>query len=474
MLIEPLKRHAVDRPDDLAFADTNLQLTWRQAAGMAGGLGAMLRQATQADTVAVALPASAAFAVAWYGVLAAGKTVVPINFLLGPEAIGHVLKDSGADVVLTAPPLSANFENIPGIKAIDLTQLDAGAAAPLPEGSAGPDDLATLLYTSGTSGQPKGVRLTHGNLATDAAACIEHAALVASHKFLGVVPLFHSTGLLATLLAPAQLGAPTHYLPRFSPVAMLQMIREYGISVTAGVPSMYGALLRLKEAAASDFEAMYLPLSGGEPLPGRIAAGFEQRFGKPLMEGYGLTETCGPVAVNMPHQTRPGSVGRTIPGCEVKIDPDGQILLRGPMVFSGYHNLPADTAGAFTDDGYFRTGDLGHVDDDGYLHVTGRIKDLIIVGGENIHPRPIEEALTSCPAITQAAVVGKKDESRGEVPVAFVVLAEGQTLDEAAVKEHLRGKNVPQFALPRQIVAVEQLPMTPTGKVLKRELAATL
>ncbi len=170
----------------------------------------------------------------------------------------------------------------------------------------------------------------------------------------------------------------------------------------------------------------------------------------------------------------PGSVGRTIPGCEVKIDPDGQILLRGPMVFSGYHNLPADTAGAFTDDGYFRTGDLGHVDDDGYLHVTGRIKDLIIVGGENIHPRPIEEALTSCPAITQAAVVGKKDESRGEVPVAFVVLAEGQTLDEAAVKEHLRGKNVPQFALPRQIVAVEQLPMTPTGKVLKRELAATL
>ena len=219
---------------------------------------------------------------------------------------------------------------------------------------------------------------------------------------------------------------------------------------------------------------MYLPLSGGEPLPGKVAGAFEQRFGQPIMEGYGLTETCGPVAVNMPHAARPGSVGRPIPGCDVRVADDGEIQLKGPMIFAGYHSRPDETADAFTADGYFRTGDLGHVDDDGFLFVTGRAKDLIIVGGENLHPRPLEEALAAHPSVAQAAVVGRADESRGEVPVAFVVAAEGQAVDADALKQHLRDRGVANWAVPREVRVVDELPMTPTGKVLKRELAQRL
>ncbi|MEM6313058.1 MAG: AMP-binding protein [Planctomycetota bacterium] len=479
MLLEPLLRHGKDRPEALAFRDANGDLSWGETAARVAVLGSMLRGATQQPTVGILLPAASAFPVAFYATLAAGKTAVPINFLLGEQAIGHIIADSGIDTIITAPPLKAQVEKLP-LNIIDLTEL---ASAPSPQAppaaphiTAEADDAA-LLYTSGTSGKPKGVRLTHGNIHHDVTACIEHAALAHNHTFLGIIPLFHSTGLLATMVAPTTLGATTIYQPRFSPVGTLGAIREHKISVMAAVPAMYGAILRLKDATPGDFASMYLPLSGGEPLPGRIRAGFKQRFDTDLMEGYGLTETCGPIAVNMPHQHRPGSVGRLIPAGEVRIaDPDdtgqGEVQLKGPMVFAGYHNLPDETANAFTDDGYFKTGDLGRVDEDGYLHITGRLKDLIIIGGENLHPRELEELLAAHPAIAQAAVVGKPDDTRGEVPVAFLVPAEGATVDAEIAKAHIRDTGLPNWKQPRAYHIVEELPMSPTGKVLKRELAS--
>jgi long-chain acyl-CoA synthetase len=369
------------------------------------------------------------------------------------------------------------------LKVIDLTALpQTPPFAITPKfPSPDPDDTAVLLYTSGTSGLPKGVMLTYNNLQSDVEAAIEHAQLQDRHKFLGIVPLFHSTGLLATLIAPIQLGASVVYIARFSPVATIQAIRQHKLSVLVAVPSMYGALLRLKDASPADFSHVYASLSGGEPLPSTIREAWQQRFGIPIFEGYGLTETIGPIAFNTPQNHRPGSVGRLIPGAEVKIVDDngnahdvrqeGEVWLKGPMIMKGYHNLPTETADVLTADGYFKSGDLGKVDTDGYLHITGRKKELIIVAGEKAVPREIEEVLMKHPAVALAAAVGKKDSSRGEVVVAFVTLKPGQTATADDIRTFAREQNLPNFKIPREIFIEEELPHSPTGKILKRVLA---
>ena len=244
---------------------------------------------------------------------------------------------------------------------------------------------------------------------------------------------------------------------------------------------MYGALARMKDARPEDFNRMYACLSGGEPLPGQIREGFKQRFGVRLMEGYGLTETIASISFNVPEAYEAGSVGRLIPGAEAKFVDDndvevpatqsGEILLRGPMIMKGYHHLPEETAAALTPDGYFRTGDLGRLDENGFLHITGRKKDVIIVAGEKVYPREIEEHLVLHPAVAEAAVVARPDESRGEAVVAFLVAKEGQTVTADAVRAFLRDRHVVNWKLPKDVHVVESLPRSPTGKVLKRELA---
>ncbi|MGN6726355.1 MAG: class I adenylate-forming enzyme family protein, partial [Tepidisphaeraceae bacterium] len=315
-------------------------------------------------------------------------------------------------------------------------------------------------------------------------ACIDHVKLTGDHRFLGIVPLFHSTGLLATMIAPITLGARVVYIGRFSPVATLKAIREHGISVLIGVPAMYGAVARLKDASAEDFSQMFACVSGGEPLPTQIREAFLHRFNTRIMEGYGLTETIGPVAFNTPVHYRAGSVGRLIPGAEVRFVDDndqtlthgetGEILLRGPMIMKGYHDLPAETATALTPDGFFRTGDLGHIDPDGFLFITGRKKDVIIIAGEKVYPREIEELLAAHPDLADVAIVGRKDESRGEAVVAFVVPREGETVTLESVRDFLRGRETVNWKIPKEVHVVSELPRSPTGKVLKRELVQKL
>jgi long-chain acyl-CoA synthetase len=370
------------------------------------------------------------------------------------------------------------------LKVIDLpTALKSLAGSPpappkLPSPKA--DDLAVLMYTSGTSALPKGVMLTYANLQSDVQAAIQHARLQGTHRFLGVLPLFHSTGMLATLLAPVQLGALVVYIARFSPVATLNAIREHQISIIAAVPSMYAAIVRLKDAKPEDFKSLYATISGGEPLPAAVQEAFQHKFGIPIYEGYGLTETIGPIAFNVPGAIEIGSVGRLIPGAEAKITDDngnavekgqtGEIWLRGPMVMKGYYNLPQATAEAITPDGFFKSGDLGHIDPGDYLHVTGRKKELIIVAGEKAVPREIEDVLMKHPAIADAAVVGKKDPMRGEVVVAFVILKEGQAATPDQLRDFCRTQNLAQWKCPREVTIVADLPRSPTGKVLKRVL----
>jgi long-chain acyl-CoA synthetase len=482
MLFEPLFAHAQQTPDEIAVIDDRGQYTYKQLAAAAAGLGLYLGMQTDKNTVGLLLPPSAGFVASFYGTLLSGKTVVPINYLLGEREIAHVIQDSGVDTVVTIPQLAARLENT-DLKVIDLTALpQTPPFAITPKFPAPhPDDTAVILYTSGTSGLPKGVMLTYNNLQSDVDAAIEHATLQDRHKFLGIVPLFHSTGLLATLLAPVQLGATVVYIARFSPVATIQAVRQHKLSVLVAVPSMYGALLRLKDASPEDFAHVYASLSGGEPLPSAIRDAWHQRFGIPIFEGYGLTETIGPIAFNTPQNNRPGSVGRLIPGATVKIvdengnphdvHSEGEVWLSGPMIMKGYHNLPTETADVLTADGYFKSGDLGKLDTDGYLHITGRKKELIIVAGEKAVPREIEEVLMRHPAVALAAAVGKKDPSRGEVVVAFVTLKPGQTATADEIRTFARDQNLANFKVPREIFIEEELPHSPTGKVLKRVLA---
>ena len=278
------------------------------------------------------------------------------------------------------------------------------------------------------------------------------------------MPLFHSTGFTGTLLAPMALGAPVQYLGRFSPVATLKAIKDDQCDIVIAVPTMYGAMLNLKSATREDFAQVFALICGGEPLPGALRDAFEEKFGVPLLQGYGLSETCGPIAVNAPHARRDGSVGQLLPGSKTRISTEGEIELGGPGVMRGYHELPDATRDALTDDGYFRTGDLGHVDDEGYLFITGRAKDMIIIGGEKLAPRELEEILAKHPSVADVAVVGKKDESRGEAAVAFVVAREGQTIEPVALKEFLKSRDVANWKMPKAIHRGRRIAAQPDGE----------
>jgi long-chain acyl-CoA synthetase len=286
------------------------------------------------------------------------------------------------------------------------------------------------------------------------------------------------------MLAPIQLGATVVYMARFSAVGALNAIKEHAVSLLFGVPSMFGAIYHLKNASADDFKSIYAIISGGEPLSATLREAFYQRFQTRLYEGYGLTETSPVVALNVPQSFRPGSVGKAVPGAIIQItdddgkalpiDQSGEIWLKGPMIMKGYNNLPEETAQALTPDGFFRTGDLGKIDPDGFLHITGRIKELIIVAGEKASPREIEDVILKHPAVKEAAVVGKKDPGRGEIVVAFVTAKENQIIKSDEVRDFCRTQGLVPWKCPREVYVLDELPHSPTGKVLKRVLSERL
>jgi long-chain acyl-CoA synthetase len=481
MLFESLFSNAAKEPDHLAVIDDHGKYTYQQVAAMAAGLGMYLSFRTEKPRVGLLLPPGIGFVASFYGTLLAGKTAVPINYLLGDREIGHIIKDSDIDTVLTVPFFIPRLKDMP-LNIIDLMQLPKEPPKIEPTfPNPSPDDVAVLLYTSGTSGLPKGVLLTYGNLQSDVDASIEYASLQHKHTFLGIIPLFHTFGLTAMLIAPIQLGSTVIYIARFSPVATLNALRDYKASIIFGTPSMFAAIARLKNATPEDFSHIYAIITGGEPLPQALRDAFKQRFDVTLLEGYGLTETSPVVSLNTPQKNRQGSVGGLVPGAEAKIADDngnalptgqiGEVWLKGPMIMKGYHNLPEETAAVLTPDRYFKTGDLGKLDEDGYLYITGRKKEMIIVAGEKAYPREIEDALLKHPHVLEAAVVGKKDPGRGEAVVAFIIPREGQTVQPDELRSFARDQGLAQWKVPKEVFVVEDLPRSPTGKVLKRELA---
>lgn len=442
-----------------------------------------LRQVSESQSVGVLLPTGSAFPIAALGAWMLGRTVVPLNYLLSKDELQYVVDDCETDVVVTAGPM-LDFMKDSAPRGKTLVRMDELNFKSVPDARwparVSSDALGVLLYTSGTSGKPKGVMLTHGNIEANIAQIAAHVQFGPTDVMLGVLPQFHSFGLTVLTLLPAVLGFRTVFTARFVPGKIMGLIRQHKPTVMIAIPSMYNALLHAKTAEPADFASFRYVVSGGEPLPAAVFQGFRDRFGVTLNEGYGLTETAPVSNWCRPHEWRAHSVGNALPWIEQRIvdvdsgralppGMDGEVRMRGPNVMRGYFKLPEETAKAFDQEGFFRTGDIGRLDDDGHLYITGRLKEMLIVGGENVFPREIEEVLNQHPSVKESGVVGKPDPMRGEQPVAFVELKEGQSLDEKSLlkwcREHLAGYKVPD-----EIRCVDALPRNATGKVMRREL----
>lgn len=464
-----------DRP---AVSDPLLALRYAELQALAAGLAQRITDATQRPHVAMMLPTSAAAAVAILAAWYAGKTIVPLNFLLPPEDLAFIIQDAEIDLVLTAPPLSEKLAALP-IRTIilDKSSLTPGRTAAPPASGA---DTAVIIYTSGTAGRPKGVCLSFFNLLHNARACGDYARIAPDSVFVSVLPQFHSFGFTAMTVTPLLRGAEGHYLPRFAPVQLIETLAARRANVFMAVASMYAALAQMKQVPKGGLPHLSLAISGGEPLSMRVHELFKQRTGVDILQGYGLTEASPVVSLNTPWAHRLGSVGRPLPGVSVEAVDDagrplphgqsGELVVRGHCVMQFYLRRPEETAATLRDGALF-TGDVGHVDADGYIHVTGRAKEMLIVGGENVFPREIEAVLEDHPAVAEAAVIGRPDELRGEAPVAFVLLHPDASATPAELREFAR-QRLPGYKAPREVRIANELPRGPTGKVLRRALRA--
>ncbi|HEY9378235.1 MAG TPA: long-chain fatty acid--CoA ligase [Jiangellaceae bacterium] len=458
-----------------------------QASALAAGV-LQDRGVKPGDRVAVMLPNLPAFAVIYYGILRAGGVVVPMNPLLKAREVAYYLGDSGAGLIFARNGVAdevgkgAQSTEVEVIGVDQATFADSLAEVSPADEVADRDteDTAVILYTSGTTGQPKGAELTHANLAQNVdvlRADLLH--LTSEDVIFGGLPLFHSFGQTCTLNAAVASGACLSLLPRFDPQQALQTLAEHRATIFAGVPTMYGALLAQPDRAAYDVSALRVCISGGSAMPVELLRGFEHEFGCKVLEGYGLSETSPVASFNHPDRERkPGSIGTPIRGVEMRVLDEhgrdvpqgevGEIVIRGHNVMKGYWQRPEETAVAIPD-GWFRSGDLGRVDEDGYYAIVDRKKDLIIRGGFNVYPREVEELLYEHPAVAEAAVIGISHPQLGEDVAAAVALKPGAAATPEELREHVK-RQVAPHKYPRTVWIVSELPKGPTGKILKRAI----
>ncbi len=437
------------------------------------------------------------FALAYMGILKAGAVVVPINLLLSAREVAFILNDAGVRGIFYHAAFSESFQAVRReVGALELSVCmgsspgaagEIGLAEVAASGEAAPAlaldptaNLAAILYTSGTTGRPKGAMLSHANLVANTNSIVRALCLgIERDRLLVVLPMFHAFAATVGMLTPMLHGLSFVPLPRFEPGLVCDAIEATGATIFLGVPSMYSVLLRQPGGRIAQWRSVRFAVSGGAAMPLELMRRFEERFGIPVLEGDGPTE-CSPVTcVNPPAGPRkPGSVGPAIPQVDIAILDDagsalprgeiGEICVRGPNVMQGYWKLPEATAATFVGD-WLRTGDLGYKDEDQYVFIVDRKKDMIIVNGMNVYPRVIEEILFQHPGLAEAAVVGEPDPLHGEVPVAYVVAAQGAALSAADIKAFCRGA-LGRHEVPRRVVICDALPKNAAGKVLKREL----
>jgi long-chain acyl-CoA synthetase len=487
-LVSSARNHA----DHIALRCDDLTYTFAEFDEAAARVATLLEREgiEPGDRVGLMLPNSAAFPLAYYGIMRRGAVAVPMNPLLKSREVEFYLSNTGAKALFASPAFAdAATGGAEAVGAKAWLVDDAGLAALIGDLPAQPSpverddtDTAVILHTSGTTGKPKGAQLTHGGLGRNAEICTRTLSEIGPDDVvMGCLPLFHVFGLTCGLNASARVGAMLTLIPRFDPHKALQVIERDGVTVFEGVPTMYAALLGVAaDFAPSVADSLRVCISGGAALPVQVLTDFEKTFGCAILEGYGLSETSPVACFNHPHAPRkPGSIGTPIEGVEMRIvdmsgqevaqGEPGEIQIRGHNVMKGYWNLPEATAAAITPDGWFSTGDIGKVDEDGYFSIVDRKKELIIRGGLNIYPREIEEVLYEHPAVAEAAVIGIPHDSLGEEIGAAVALKEGAHAEPDELRDFVK-ERVAAYKYPRRVWLVDALPKGPTGKILRREI----
>jgi long-chain acyl-CoA synthetase len=506
-----LENSARERPDHLAIIFNEMKFPYSAvnaaANQIANGLTAIGIQ--PGDKVAISCPNLPYFPLVYYGILKAGAVVVPLNVLLKPREIAYHLQDSDAKAyfcfegtdqlpmgqmgyagfqetescqhffLMTANP--AGPSPIDGVKTLGTFMYNQPPTFATVQTQA--DDTAVILYTSGTTGQPKGAELSHMNMIMNARLSDNMYEQIQDDVHLVVLPLFHSFGQTVQMNAGFYNGHTLSLLPRFDPDAVLGIMQRDNVTVFAGVPTMYWALLNHPGADKYDLgkiaSNLRLCASGGAAMPVEVMKAFEEKFNVTILEGYGLSETSPVASFNRADRVRkPGSIGLPVWGVDLKIFDEldsevapgelGEIVIRGHNVMKGYYKRPQATVDAFRK-GWFHTGDIGRIDEDGYIYIVDRVKDMVIRGGFNVYPREVEEVLMSHPAISLAAVIGVPNEKLGEEVKAFVVLKEGAELTEQELIVWSK-ENMADYKYPRMVEFRDTLPMNATGKILKIEL----
>ncbi|CAH0344415.1 fatty acid--CoA ligase family protein [Bacillus sp. CECT 9360] len=463
---------------------------------------------SKGDHVALLLGNSPHFIIGMYGALRAGATVIPVNPIYTPDEIGYILNNGDVKVVialdLLVPLLEKLNPMLPSVEHMVIceTQQEKGEAdisklsiypkmksftSMVATGDlsfTGPavdeEDTAVILYTSGTTGKPKGAMLTHKNLYSNANDVGDYLKITEDDRVVTTLPMFHVFCLTVVFNAPLMRGGTLIVVPKFSPQEIFRLVKKYEATVFAGVPTMYNFLQQFPDGNPEDFKSLRLSISGGASLPVALLKAFEQKFNVFVSEGYGLSEASPVTTFNpLDRPRKPGSIGRNIQnvenkvvnemGEEVPINEVGELIVKGPNVMKGYYKLPEETA-ATLKNGWLYTGDLARMDEEGYFYIVDRKKELIIVGGYNVYPREVEEVLFAHPDIVEAAVIGVPDPNQGEVVQAFAV-KKNDALTEADLLTYCRD-HLAKYKVPKSIEFIDELPKNTTGKILRRSLKA--
>ncbi|MFQ4148420.1 long-chain fatty acid--CoA ligase [Arthrobacter sp. LAPM80] len=473
--------------DDIEISYGALETLGSKVAGLLAAHGVKA-----GDRVALISPNIPQMPPIYYGILRYGAVVVPLNPLLKSREIEYHLTDSGATLAFAWEGVMGEVQGAAAATGTDVIPINADIMALLAHSeaitevaAAQKDDTAVILYTSGTTGKPKGAELTHGNLLSNAELSVSLFSIEASDVLFGGLPFFHVFGQTCALNAAVLGGATVTILPKFDPVKALEIIQRDKVTIFEGVPTMYIALLRAPGRENYDVSSLRVAASGGSALPVEILHEFESRFEATLLEGYGLSETSPVICFNQVDGIRKaGSIGTVVAGAELKIVDDagndveagtvGEIVASGGFIMKGYWQNPDATAAAIKD-GWFFTGDLGRKDEDGVFFIVDRKKDMILRGGYNIYPREVEEVLYEHPAVAEAAVIGRPDDVHGEEVCAAVALRPGAVGAEdpealaADIQEFVKAR-VAAYKYPRKVIILDALPKGPTGKILKREI----
>lgn len=511
-----LESSAQSAPGHTAVIFNDTRLNYAQLNGAASQLANGLRKlgVQRGDKVALSCPNLPFFPIAYYAILKVGATVVPFNVLFKSREIAYHLKDSDAVAMIAfqgTPDLPIaemaleGFQQVPSCRHLIIATVDPAAAPPVQGDGVttmgrvmagqspvfdtvqtAPDETAVILYTSGTTGSPKGAELTHSNMVMNVIATRDMITFNANDTALAVLPLFHSFGQTVIMNTAFASGATITLLPRFTPDAALGILQRDHVTIFAGVPTMYWALMSYPDADKFDLagikENLRVAVSGGSALPLEVIKGFEAKFEVPILEGYGLSETS-PVACfnQLNRERKPGSIGHPIWLTQMRVvSPDdathtslpagevGEVIIRGHQLMKGYYKKPEATADVIRDD-WFHSGDMGKTDEEGYFYIVDRLKEMIIRGGFNVYPRELEEYLMTHPKVSLVAVKGVPDAKLGEEVKAFIVLKPGQSATVDEIMEFAK-EGLAAYKYPRYIEFRTALPMTATGKILKREL----